>query len=317
MKIRTFNKDKEIIYTDNILEADLITHSGTMHADDIFSTVLLLNVIDKDIIKITRTNETKIDSMGICYDIGGGSFDHHQIEGNGIYENGIKKASFGLLWEKFGYDFLKEKTSNSDFVFKQIKEKLIYNFDAVDNGQLETTNNYNITVMDLPSIFDFFNSNWNEDIDQNLSFLEAVSIGSLLFNKIVSSVISKSDAKIIVDQAIENSSGGLMILDTYIPWKEFVINSDNPKAKDILYVIYPDNRSAYALKGVPVENNSFQIRKKLPSSWAGLRDEELAKVTKVDSAAFCHNALFLCCANTKEGIIQLANIAIENKEYDK
>ena len=42
-----------------IKEADLITHSGTFHSDDIFSTVILKNILDKECIKICIFQEIK------------------------------------------------------------------------------------------------------------------------------------------------------------------------------------------------------------------------------------------------------------------
>ena len=43
--------------TKNINEANLITHSGTFHADDIFACLILSKVIDN--IKLVRLQELK------------------------------------------------------------------------------------------------------------------------------------------------------------------------------------------------------------------------------------------------------------------
>jgi uncharacterized UPF0160 family protein len=60
------------------------------------------------------------------------------------------------------------------------------------------------------------------------------------------------------------------------------------------------------------EKKSFINRKDLPFSWSGLRDEEFQKVTGVSDAVFCHRALFLAVAKSKEGAIKLAQLALEN-----
>ena len=56
---------------------------------------------------------------------------------------------------------------------------------------------------------------------------------------------------------------------------------------------------------------SFINKKDFPKEWAGLKDEELQKVTGVLDAVFCHRALFLCVAQTKEGAMKLADIAVQ------
>ena len=101
-------KQKELIISNNIKEADLITHSGTFHSDDIFSTVILKNILDKECIKICRINDIEEEIDSIVYDIGGGKYDHHQPGGNGERENGIKYSSFGLIWKDFGKVFLEK-----------------------------------------------------------------------------------------------------------------------------------------------------------------------------------------------------------------
>ena len=62
----------------DIYEANCITHSGTMHADDIFSTAFLDLYIGN--VKVFRTTNIPldIDKNVIVYDLGRGKFDHHQ-----------------------------------------------------------------------------------------------------------------------------------------------------------------------------------------------------------------------------------------------
>ena len=62
----------------NIYEANCITHSGTMHADDIFSTAFL-NLYLGDV-KVYRTTHVPVDIKDdvLVYDIGRGKYDHHQ-----------------------------------------------------------------------------------------------------------------------------------------------------------------------------------------------------------------------------------------------
>ena len=69
-----------IVLVKDIKEATCVTHSGTMHADEVFATAFL-DLYLKDI-KVCRTlniNEIENENV-IIYDIGRGKFDHHQLD---------------------------------------------------------------------------------------------------------------------------------------------------------------------------------------------------------------------------------------------
>ena len=113
----------------------------------------------------------------------------------------------------------------------------------------------------------------------------------------------------MVENAIENSKDGIMILEQFMPWEEAVLTSTNPKAEKINFVVFPSNRGGFCVHTVPKELGSFENRKSLPKEWAGLRDEKLQEVSKIKTAKFCHNACFICTAETKEDAIKMAEIA--------
>ena len=102
----------------NINEANCVTHSGTMHADEVFATAFLDLYLED--VRVFRTN--KIDGEvadKLVYDIGRGKFDHHQLDAE-KRENGITYSSVGLLWREFGREFLKK------YDFKNIEEIFKY-----------------------------------------------------------------------------------------------------------------------------------------------------------------------------------------------
>ena len=80
----------------SIEEAGYITHSGTMHADEVFATAFL--DLYKGNIKVFRTTEINPSDYPdkIIYDVGRGKFDHHQVDAR-VRENGIKYCSLGLV----------------------------------------------------------------------------------------------------------------------------------------------------------------------------------------------------------------------------
>ena len=87
-------------------DAKAFTHGGKFHADDIFSSALLLYLNPE--IQITRGNQVPEEYDGIVFDIGRGAYDHHQKDSR-VRENGIPYAAFGLLWEELGTEILGEE----------------------------------------------------------------------------------------------------------------------------------------------------------------------------------------------------------------
>ena len=298
--------------TKNIEEANCITHSGTFHADEIFATIILSKIIPE--ITLIRVPEFK-ESVGenvLVYDIGGGKFDHHQIGGNGTHTNGVKNAACGLIWKEFGKELLKKyEVREIDYVWDYIDKNLIQFIDANDNGELpKLVADYR--NVHLAYMISMFNPRWDEDVDSDEQFIKALKFAEEFFDEFLIDTIAKMKAKEMVDLSIENSKDGTMILEKSVPWKEFVLESENPKAKDINYVIFPSKRGGYNVYAVPVQIGSFENRKTMPKEWRGLRDENLQKVTGIKSARFCHNAGFICSCEEKQDAIKLAKMANEN-----
>ena len=80
-----------------------------------------------------------------------------------------------------------------------------------------------------------------------------------------------------------------------------------------MYVVFQrrDADKFWEVEAVRDEAKSFVNRKNLPAAWAGLRGEELARVSGVPDAAFCHRGLFMALARSREGAITLAQKALE------
>lgn len=295
--------------TKNIKEANCITHSGTFHADEVFATVILSKIIPE--IVLIRLQEVREDvpASTIVYDIGGGKFDHHQFGGNGERANGVKYAACGLIWKEFGREVLKKlNVEDIDYVFDYVDKNLIQFIDSNDNGQLPKID-LDYKYVHISQIIAFFNPRWDEEIDSDIKFRKALNLAETIFDEFVQDAISKSKAKEEVEQAIDDQKDGIMILNKYMPWKDFVLESTNPKAQEINFVVFPSKRGGYNVYAVPKEKGSFENRKSLPETWRGLRDEKLQEVTEVSTARFCHNAGFICSTDEFEDALKLANMA--------
>ena len=77
-------------------DAKAFTHSGKFHADDVFSSALLLYLNPQ--ITITRGNQVPEGYDGIVFDIGRGQYDHHQRDSR-VRENGVPYAAFFLCFK--------------------------------------------------------------------------------------------------------------------------------------------------------------------------------------------------------------------------
>lgn len=292
-------------------EANCITHGGKFHADEIFATIILSKVLKK--VKLARimTLPEEIDNKFIIYDIGEGKYDHHQIEKNEKRKNKIEFATCGLIWRDFGKEMLKKyklKEVEIDILYKKIDKDLIQYIDKNDNGQFAVIEP-EYKFVGLSNVISVFNPNWNEQKDADECFYEALIIANCYFEHFIKKEISKLQAKDEVEEAIRNSKNGIMILEQFLPWKELLLNSENERAKEINFVIYPSNREGFTVYAVPEAIGKCESRKSFPKEWAGLKDEKLQKVTGVKTAKFCHNACFIMVSGTQEDAVKLAQLA--------
>ncbi len=291
-------------------EANFITHNGTFHADEVMSTVFLLNKHKS--IKLCRTREIS-NNEAFIYDVGFGKFDHHQNDFDKVRPNGVKYATCGLIWEAFGKDIINELgVENIDLLFESIEKNLVMDIDRDDNGQTidKEPSIKNITV---PNIIGMYNPNWDELDTENKAFLDAVIFANNIFNNLISKMVAKEKARKIVEEKIEESENGILNLDNYMPWKDIVLTSNKEKAKDIYYAVFPSKTGGYAVVATPKESSSFELRKPFKEEWGGKTSEELVKLTGIKTFKFCHKNLFICSCLVKEDALLVAKKALDIK----
>jgi uncharacterized UPF0160 family protein len=287
------------------------THDGKFHADEVMATAILKEIF---ITELTRTRNKKIlDGLDIIYDVNGGELDHHGID-KVLREDGIPFSSCGLVWNKFGRDVLrfKDEALNEqeiDEVFNFIDRSLLEGIDALDNGIW--IDKPEIPLMNISSIISGFNPLWNEENNENEHFNKAVEFATSILNNKINFKISVLKAKEKVVKAYETRQiPEVVVFDTYCPYIEALKEVD--KSEEILFVIFK-SKNKYMLQ--TVRGKDKEDRKKLPKTWLGKRDEELAEVTGVSDAVFCHTGRFIAAAASLEGTKKLAQIAI-NEPYE-
>ena len=295
--------------TKNIKEATAITHGGTFHADEIMATVILEKVFGDIIVCRTFRVPEDLKEDVIVYDIGFGAFDHHQKGGNGARENGVPYAACGLIWKEFGPQIV-VNTCNPELVWNLIDRDLIQGIDAGDNGAMPKTD-YPAQAMSFSAVISGFNPNWDSNEDPDEAFAKAVELAEVVFDNTLASTIAKAKAEQIVEEAIEKAEEHIMVLNQFVPWQEYIFSSTSPKADEIQFVVFPSNRGGYNWQCVPDGLGSFGQRKSVPEEWKGLRDDDIQKVTGIDTATFCHPAGFIGGAETFADAYALAKKAVE------
>ena len=291
--------------TVNIATADQathITHGGVFHGDEVMATAILSAI---EPINLSRTFRVPEDTKAFVYDIGGGEYDHHQRGGNGTRENGVPYSSAGLIWRDFGH-----KLVSCDQAWTFVDQELIQGIDAVDNGVLPSVD-YPTKPASISNLISRFNPDWDSEVKPDNAFLEAVNFAQGVLARAIASAESKACAKALVDEAVKASDGRIIVLPQFAPWQEYVLTSEDPKAAEALYVVFPSNRGGYNVQAIPDAIGSFGNRKPLPESWRGVLANDLQAVSGVADANFCHKGGFIGGADSLDGALAMARKAIE------
>ncbi len=287
----------------------IVTHNGAYHADDVFA-VAILKLIHPDA-KVVRTRDSQLISeadivvdVGYIYDLETNRFDHHQPEFKDIRVDGTPYSACGLIWKHFS----SKLCSNEEAVM--IDSRLICGIDAIDNGVPFGKNKFGAKPYGLSKVLELFMPTFQETKEFDTAFLEAVELAKSILVREMAVAKAQLSAKIIVRKALtEYSDKDYVVIEEYCPWKTTVI-----KESDKLLAVFGRSDGAWTVSTVPIEFDTYDSRIDLPESWAGLQNEELAKVTGVSDAIFCHKARFIAAAQSKEGAIMLAKLACEESK---
>ena len=292
-----------------IEEANYITHSGTMHADEVFATAFL-DLYKKDI-KVMRVSEITNDMRQnnvLIYDIGRGKYDHHQVDAL-IRENGIKYSSFGLLFRDFGKLFLKDQQIEEvDEVFTTIDKELVEGIDAVDNGVFPEVN-APFKIKTLDDIIKACNPSFESNQDENEQFIKAVELAKIIFQEFFYNIVGKVKAKKIILEKLKKTTKDYLELEEYMPYEETILK--NEEGNHILFALYPSNRGGWGIKTIKKSIEDKTDRLQFPESWAGLENKELEEKTGIKDVSFCHTGRFLMTCKTKEAAYKVLEKVLE------
>ncbi|MFZ4287032.1 MYG1 family protein [Variovorax sp. HJSM1_2] len=299
----------------------IATHNGSFHADDIFGVAVLMLLHPQA--QLIRTRDTaQIAQSDFAVDVGGewdatrGRFDHHQRGFAGARDGGVVYASAGLVWREYGAALVEKMFGLGDAPLAQsvaaaLDEELVQHLDRADTGAAHGAPG----LFGLSALMSQFNTTWDirgdaeqDEVKALAQFRKAVEVMTTLLTATLDQLRAKAQGAALARNAEKLFGGQVLLMPRGgLPWRE-VISREMP---EVLFVVYPDSSAQqYQLHVVTVEPHSFQARKDLPKAWAGLRLAELAEVTGVADAVFCHNGRFIAGAASLAGATRLAEIAL-------
>jgi uncharacterized UPF0160 family protein len=311
----------------------IVTHGGKFHADDAWA-VAVIKVLHPAA-ELVRTRDPAIIERGdVVIDVGGiwdpasGRFDHHQKGFSGARQSGVPYASAGLVWREYGARCVAALAAahtgqqlgddTAQQIAYAIDADIVQYLDLSDVGAAKNApGGYGMSA-----VVSGYNLSWLDE--ERLGYGEAADAYRLsqfhramdfLTDVMANAVKYRVGAMLALEQVrkAEVLEGGrlLYLRNSALPWSS-VVRKEMPK---VLFVISHNiGEQRYMLHTVPATADTFEARADLPASWAGLRDAELAAVTGVPDAGFCHNGRFIAAAKSYEGIHAMALQALKEVE---
>lgn len=296
----------------------LVTHSGGFHADEVLSTVVLSRLFpeatlirSRDTEWITPGSGKIIYDVGRAYDADTGIFDHHQ-KPNPLRDNGQPYSSFGLIWLHFGKDYLAALNvpeSDIDEVHASFEQSFVLPVDLLDNGAIDPSAAGPLSGLTLPVLLETLKPSFDDIRDEadNSAFLMAVDVARHFVEAGIRAKSAKQRAEALVKQAIKAAGDGRVLeLPTGMPFRSAI---ESTGADHLLFVVHPRNDD-WTLTTIRKGADTFENRADLPASWGGLTDSALEEATGVKGAKFCHNALFIAVADSRDAIMEMARLAV-------
>ena len=268
---------KKLINKDLVVVA---VHGGEFHADDAACVALVQLAYGAENVSVRR--EFKIESdeeLDFVLDIGQIDeiredlvrLDHHPVSGrqedkgvlttvkNGNGEDiAIPHCAFTklaqLVWE-----------DESQEVQDELLQTILVPLAMQDNG-IEVSG---FTPRTFPFPFvHAFNGAWDEEgspAAQYERFMQAVAIVRQVLERIIIRARSKFAAASIANEAIANSTDGVVVLPQFVPWQDYVMQANAGTDKWKL-VVFPSNRGGFMIQVVPKEAGSFASWVSIPES---------------------------------------------------
>lgn len=291
----------------------ILTHSGTFHADDVFASVVLAAAVEGAVLVRSR-EPAAIAAADIVFDVGGvydpaaRRYDHHMRDRPLRPDGETPYSSVGLVWRDYGHAALARlfpgiTPAEAETVWRDVDARIVLPIDLADNGVGVVGPGH------LSYLVEAFNPVWEGPQDFDAAFREAAELARGILVRAARQSLASVRAAALVRDALERAADRrILVLDRKLPWERAV---HEPGFEGTLFVIYPnEGNTAWYCRTVPPEPGSFAQKLGLPQAWRGLQDEAFRRACGVADGLFCHPAGFICGAVSRESTIRLAAEAI-------
>lgn len=282
---------KNIKLTKQYSKANFVTHSGTFHVDDVISTIFLSKIFNEiNLIRVPSLDNKEVKDK-IVFDIGLGEFDHHQKNRNGKRKNGIFYSSIGLLWKKYGKEYLKTiNAKNIEEVYKYMDKELIQYIDATDNMQMEY-----LKSKISPDFVKLCNPEWNECLTEEEGFIHALKLADEFWDLYIKHAIAEIEAIEILIKKTNEAKENYVIFDRELPYRKAINLLEN---KNIKYLIFKSKRECYDIR---IIDEKTKFNKEII-----INDiEQAKKISKIYNLVYVDTNGKLCCTETLDAAINL------------
>ena len=245
------------------------THPGNFHADDVFA-VAVLGLVHGPVQVVRTRDEAAQAAADVRVDVGGradaatGDFDHHQKGGAGERPNGIRYASFGLVWRdarRARWPAARRPRRRSTSASSRASTPTT---PASDHAALVE----GVRPMSVSGVIAALNPAWDEELtpaQEDERFTEAVpSRPGSSSASWPAPRRSRAPSSSCATRSAGPPTRASSSCDRNMPWREPVVSG----APQALYVMYPKS-DGWGMQAVPRALGGFANRKDLPEAWAG------------------------------------------------
>lgn len=318
-------------------------HDGLFHADEVFAIALLEILYD---VKIVRSrDETRVAAADMRVDVGGRydpdtlDFDHHQAGFNERhkspnwfrYDEGPLRSGFGLVFLHYGREAISKlvpeaETKDVREIFELLDKSLVAAIDCNDNGESDKfgAKGFSYSNNNISKFISLLNPSGIPDkSEQMTAFYTARNIASMYLDKEIKNTANMVLSAKKFDALAMDLKDEVLVLDEYMPYG-YAYNKC-PHANKVEMIVFPSmggnwmcitpkyyyNKDKNMYPATLRNGRPREYKHQAPENICGLRDQELAKITRVKDAVFVHRSGHLGAAKTKKGAIKLARYFID------
>lgn len=291
------------------------THGGKFHVDEVTATAVLDKVYgDQGIeLDIVRTRDPlKLAAADIVYDVGWlydherRRYDHHQPDAL-KRENGLTRSALGLIWLHYGTAYCE----GNERAAARIDDIFVRGIDARDNAELRMPEDPETPDYGISQVIEQLNPILSRGETYDGQFRKAVGR--------VAEILSRLHDKVLVELDTEDAVIAARLVSDdprYAVMDHQVTPPDSlAKIEGLEYIVFPEyTNDTWQVYTIRTPENPFVSKQPFPEAWAGREGRELAELTGVRDAIFCHKKRFLTVAKSKAGALALLTQAIEQSE---